>query len=188
MNPHQGTPEWHADRADKITCSRLGAILGLDPYCTPKRYWEELVGLRKPFAGNAATQWGQEHEADARRSYEIETGELVELCGFVTHPEFPWFGGSPDGLVGNQGGVEFKCPYRGELPNEPKPVHVAQCRALMMVTQRFIGVWHLYYWTPDETRRFPIHYDVAWMAGAWTKVEAFYNAVTNKEWPNGSGK
>jgi putative phage-type endonuclease len=182
MNPHQLTPEWHAARAGKITCSRLGAILGLDPYCTPKRYWEELVGLREPFAGNAATRYGQEHERDARWSYECEIGDLVELCGFVTHPYCTWFGGSPDGLVGDECGVEFKCIYRGELPEKPKPAHEAQCRGLMAVTRRISGIWDLYYWTPNATRRFCVQWDPVWWMNAWPKVQDFHNAVTRKEW------
>lgn len=181
MNPHQGTERWHAERAGKITCSRLGAVLGIDPYCTPKRYWEELVGLREPFKGNAATAWGQEHEPDARRSYEVETGELVELCGFVTHQKLPWFGGSPDGLVGSDGGMDAKCPYRGNIPEEVPPHYYAQCQGLMIATNR--DWWHLYYWTPDRTRIFPLKFDARWFDENWPKVLRFYEAVINKEWP-----
>jgi hypothetical protein len=35
---------------------------------------------------------------------------LVETCGFVLHPDIARFGASPDGLVGEDGLIQIKCP------------------------------------------------------------------------------
>src|SRR5699024_10124988 len=48
-----------------------------------------------------------------------ETGNLVEECGFYIHPDYDWLGASPDGLVGDDGIVEFKAPFG--LRNDENP-------------------------------------------------------------------
>ena len=55
-------------------------------------------------------EWGTEQEPHARAAYSARIGELVEEVGFVDHPSVANSGASPDGLVGDDGLVEFKCP------------------------------------------------------------------------------
>ena len=38
----------------------------------------------------------------------LESGEIVEECGLVLHPDIPDFGASPDGLIGVDGHVRKK--------------------------------------------------------------------------------
>jgi hypothetical protein len=54
--------------------------------------------------------WGTEQEPLARGAYEALTGLLVEETGFVPHPTITMAGASPDGLIGDHGLVEIKCP------------------------------------------------------------------------------
>ena len=53
---------------------------------------------------------GIELEPAARAAYEAHTGEFVETVGFVQHETLPYVGVSPDGLLGDAGLVELKCP------------------------------------------------------------------------------
>src|SRR5882757_4309420 len=53
---------------------------------------------------------GKDLEPFARRAYEIEKGAIVDETGFIPHPTIEFCGGSPDGLVGIDGGIEIKCP------------------------------------------------------------------------------
>lgn len=57
-----------------------------------------------------AMQDGVEREPFARMLYEADTSQVVELVGFALHPVWDWFGVSADGLCGEDGGVELKCP------------------------------------------------------------------------------
>ena len=54
--------------------------------------------------------WGTEQEPFARAAYEAKTGQMVEEVGFLPHPTIALAGASPDGLVGDSGMVEIKCP------------------------------------------------------------------------------
>ncbi len=59
---------------------------------------------------NAAMQWGVDTAADARMAYEFYRDARVEEVGFVPHPSGMASGASPDGLVGDDGLLELKCP------------------------------------------------------------------------------
>jgi putative phage-type endonuclease len=71
---------------------------------------ERLTGQPASTFSNAAMEWGTEQEPHARAAYSARTGELVEEVGFIDHPRILNSGASPDGLVGDEGLVEFKCP------------------------------------------------------------------------------
>ena len=55
-------------------------------------------------------QWGIEQEAAARECYAFDQGVSVLEVGFIAHPTIAMTGASPDGLVGDEGMVEIKCP------------------------------------------------------------------------------
>lgn len=78
-------------------------------------YMADLIAERltgKPTEGftNSAMQWGTDKEPEARIAYEFERGVTVAQVGFVNHPRIDMTGASPDGLIGDDGLVEIKCP------------------------------------------------------------------------------
>lgn len=137
--PLQRTDEWQAARTGRITGSRVGAILGLSKYRTRADVMREMVrqalGAAPEFTGNEATRYGEAHEADAINTYEQIFGELVMPSALVVHPEYEWLGASPDGLVGNDGMVECKCPFRSKYV-DPSAEYIAQMQLQMACTGR----------------------------------------------------
>ncbi len=112
----QGTPEWLAERAGKVTASMVSAVLAKPETAGYRDYQAQLVAeilTGKPQGSdytNAAMAFGTEMEPLARSAYEAETGFSVDEVGFCQHPTIERAGASPDGLVGNSGLVEIKCP------------------------------------------------------------------------------
>ena len=112
----QGTPEWLAERAGKVTASMVSAVLAKPETAGFRDYQAQLVAeilTGKPQGSdytNAAMAFGTEMEPLARSAYEAETGFSVDEVGFCQHPTIERAGASPDGLVGNSGLVEIKCP------------------------------------------------------------------------------
>jgi putative phage-type endonuclease len=115
----QGSKEWHAIRLGKVTASRVADATDLlksgKPGAKRETYLGELIAER--LSGVAATKfqndlmrWGKEQEPQARSLYEFMFNVEVEQVAFVDHPSIAMSGASPDGLVGTDGGVEFKCP------------------------------------------------------------------------------
>ena len=112
----QGTPEWLAARAGRVTASMISAVLMKPETAGFRDYQAQLVAeilTGKPQGSdytNAHMQFGTETEPLARSAYEAETGFSVDEVGLCIHPSIERAGASPDGLVGNSGLVEIKCP------------------------------------------------------------------------------
>jgi len=114
----QGTPEWFAARLGKVTASRVADVIAKTKsgYSTSRENYmaqltvERITNTQAESFTNAAMQWGTDQEPFARAAYEIATGLFVEEVGLVPHPSIEWAGASPDGLVGDDGLIEIKCP------------------------------------------------------------------------------
>ena len=114
----QGTDEWFAMRLGKVTASRAADVLAKTKTgysATRDNYMAQLVcerltGEKGENFTNAAMQHGTETEPLARAAYEAFKDVLVDEVGFVPHPSIIMAGASPDGLVGDDGLLEIKCP------------------------------------------------------------------------------
>lgn len=114
----QGSPEWHAARCGKVTASRIADLMARTKSgygASRANYMSEIIvermtGAPYPSFTTAAMQWGIETEPQARAGYAfLHDVEVVEV-GFINHPTLEGAGASPDGLVGDDGLVEIKCP------------------------------------------------------------------------------
>lgn len=192
----QRTPEWHAARLGKVTASRVADVIA-----KTKTGWgasranlmadlivERLTGQPASAFINAAMEWGTEQEPHARAAYSARTGELVEEAGFIDHPRVASSGASPDGLVGDDGLVEFKCPntathldtlLAGAVPNK----YVTQMQWQMACTGRkwcdFVSFDPR---LPEHLRMFVkrVERDDALIAGLEADVTVFLEELTHK--------
>lgn len=148
----QGTSEWLMERCGKATASEAATVMvkGKGPHglgAGAQTYAMEiaaeiLTGVTAVHGACQATDWGNRSEEQARLAYERESGLEIATAPFIEHVAFDRIGGSPDGLVGDDGGVEIKCPFAtknhvqtihsGRMPKEHKP----QVQALLWVTDR----------------------------------------------------
>jgi len=106
----QGTQEWFDIRKNRMTASHAQAIgnngKGLQTYIYDL-VAEYYSSQEKENFSNEHTERGNELEEQARGVYELETGNRVEQVGFIS--EGNYIGVSPDGLIGETGGLEIKC-------------------------------------------------------------------------------
>jgi len=109
-NIEQGSEEWFKIRELKATASHAQAIgnsgKGLETYVYDLVAEHYSTGEKVNFT-NEHTERGNELEEVAREMYKLETGDKVEEAGFIEMNEF--IGASPDGLIGEDGGLEIKC-------------------------------------------------------------------------------
>lgn len=114
----QGSDDWFACRRGKVTASRIADLMAKTRSgwgASRANYMAQLVAERltgetQDSYTNTAMQWGVEKEPEARLAYEFRQGVEVVEVGFIDHPKIAMSGASPDGLVGNDGLVEIKCP------------------------------------------------------------------------------
>lgn len=114
----QGSPEWLQARAGSVGASSIADMLA-----TTKSGWgagranlmarlvvERLTGVPSESFTNDAMRWGTETEPQARAAYAFMRDVDVVEVGIVPHPTIVGSHASPDGLVGNDGLIEIKCP------------------------------------------------------------------------------
>lgn len=114
----QRTDEWFAARLGKVTASKVSDVVAKTKsgYGASRATYmsqllvERLTKTRTEFYANAAMQWGTDTEPQARAAYEFITNNSVIEEGFIPHPTIEMSGASPDGLVGDNGMLEIKCP------------------------------------------------------------------------------
>ena len=145
----QRTEEWFAARCGKVTASRVADIIAKTKtgYSTSRENYlaqlvcERMTGKPAESYSNSAMQWGLEQEIYARGAYEAARDVLVDELGFVIHPTIAMAGASPDGLVGEFGLVEIKCPntatHIDTLLTQTVPTkYITQMQWQMACTQR----------------------------------------------------
>lgn len=115
----QRTEEWFAARAGKVTASRVKDVMMSKTTAGYQNYRSQLVcelltGQPTETHTSAAMQHGTDTEPQARAMYTLTTGNMVQEVGFIPHPLIAGAGASPDGLVGERGLVEIKCPQPTE--------------------------------------------------------------------------
>lgn len=162
----QGSPEWLAARCGVPSASRFAAIMATlksgGEAAERRNYRVDLVIERltgKPLESfqSAAMKQGTEREPFARMAYEEHSGNIVQEVGFCKHNRLE-AGASPDGLIGDDGGLEIKCPERAAHFNylsladgAAPPEYIWQIQGGMWITGR--AWWDFVSWNPD----FPAH-------------------------------
>jgi putative phage-type endonuclease len=92
----QGTPEWHAYRCGKVTASRVADVIA-----------KTKTGWGASRANYAAQLVVERLTGTVAESY---SNAEVGQCGLIQHPTIPLSCASPDGLIGDDGLLEIKCP------------------------------------------------------------------------------
>jgi len=164
VNCEQGSKEWHEARAGVITASmfetaraklKSGSSKG-EPTKAALDYAFSLAIERisgKPLDEGFET-WqmrrGHELEPMARMEHEAQTGLLVQRAGFVLTDDSA-FGASADGLIGEDGGSEYKCFLAPEklrafhIDNDASGI-MDQVQGCMWITGR--KWWHVGMYCP----------------------------------------
>ena len=119
----QGSPEWHRARLGLITASRVKDALARTSKgwgASRDRYRAQLAyELATGMPGaldmqTAAMRRGTLLEPMALACYERVSGSFVDRAGLLIRDDH-LLGYSPDGLIGNDGLVEVKCPGAEQL-------------------------------------------------------------------------
>lgn len=149
----QGTPEWWEAKRGIPSASNFHKILTpktMKPSASQEEYIHELIGDAVQLSPNYFTsrgspvtpdmQHGIDTEKEARSWYAMQEEMPVTRVGFVMS-DCGHLGCSPDALVGEEGGLELKCPQpktqagyllAGELPSDYR----CQVHGSLIVTGR----------------------------------------------------
>lgn len=120
VNVQQGSQAWLDARVGVLTASNFDKLITpktQKPSASMDQYVydvlaEIVMGRSLDDASSGYMQRGTDMEREARAWYEFETDTEIEEVGFLLRDDRR-VGCSPDGLVGDDGGLEIKCPSAG---------------------------------------------------------------------------
>ncbi len=159
----QGSPEWFAIRCGKPSASNFSRLVNSkgEPSKSLPGYARELASeifagkTLDQFSGNSWMDRGKDLEAEAIALYEFTHDVTVARVGFCTD-DAERYGCSPDGLVGDDGGLEIKC-LKAERHIEAVQYHskhgtmpsgyIQQVQGSLFVTGR--AWWDLQFFNPE---------------------------------------
>lgn len=144
LSMEQGSLEWLQARCGMIGASNFSKVLAGGSGKTRTDYMykvaaERITGNAEASYSNSAMDWGTETEPEARAAYELFESVAVDQVGFIVLND--WVGCSPDGLVGDKGLVEIKCPntttqIKTFLSGEMPKTHTPQVQGQLFVCER----------------------------------------------------
>ena len=148
INCEQGGKEWLAARLGVVTASEMDALVspegkvrtgqGPESYVY-RKVCERILGFA-PEASSWAMEQGSIMENEARPWYAFTNEVDVKTVGLLTTDDGK-MGASPDGLVGEDGGIEIKCFQPAKslevlLKNEVPKEYVMQIQTSLFVSGR----------------------------------------------------
>ena len=141
----QRTDIWYEARLGKATASRFKDIMTTVKYgeaAAVRNYRAQLVaerltGTKEDTWTSPAMQWGIDYEPLARLRYELTSNNEVLECGFFSHDTL-MAGASPDGLIGEDGLIEIKCPISATHIDTLKSQNVPKLYYWQVVGQMWI--------------------------------------------------
>jgi putative phage-type endonuclease len=169
---HQRTEEWYNIRLGRVGGSESSVLsvkgksesgLGAAAYTLLyEKAFEIIQG--EPVKENILTfamQRGMDLEPEAIHEYELHKMVKVDQVGYILNSHYKYAGYSPDGLVGENGLIEVKCPGNSEfmrqiITNEIPKQYLCQMQWGMFISDRTWCDYVVY--NPDYTKS-PLYID-----------------------------
>ena len=179
----QRSPEWFAQRNNAVTASDIPTVLNENEY---KSQWSLLLDKcnsnPRPFVGNEATRWGTHYEDIAIEKYSEIRDKKVLSFGLLIHPEYPWLGGSPDGITTDGVLLEVKCPLRRKIIHGEVPHHYLS-QVLLNLEICNLDIAHFIEYKPGNTdddfdiNIVEVKRDREWFARSLPIMKEFWDSV-----------
>jgi len=142
MNPEQRTPEWYTRRYNMLTASNIWQALSSDAQRN-RLIYEKCKPLDTSRTDNkwistaGSLHWGVKYEPLTVMVYEHLTNTEIGNFGCIQHPEYPFLGASPDGIIMNSESplygrlVEIKNIFNREMDGIPSEAYWIQTQIQM---------------------------------------------------------
>jgi hypothetical protein len=175
----QRTPEWFALRSNKVSGSKLSALLFFRRDADRRQCLMEMIGVvpRAPLdaRGKQNVAWGLEHEKDAIAWVLDQVPDMLVFdAGFQASldPLTPWLGSSPDGLVyaptlyGHELAV-LECKCACKRGSDGKTIaysavpyyYIGQCYWHMITARRECKLCIFVCWAESGSRAWRVEWD-----------------------------
>ena len=179
----QRSPEWFAERSKRLTASNFGSAAGIKgAYKSRAALWRIQTG-REVVEVNEWMLFGTQYEPVAKFAYEVLSGNVVDDCGLIVHPDNDFLGCSPDGIIASVGVLETKC--RSREPHESiSDQFMAQIQGQLACTK--MEQCHFQSWSPTGQRVWEVKRSAEYWDWIFPLLKEFWSHVKNDEQPKRS--
>lgn len=188
---------WFEERRIRLTASNFGAVCNRKPYTSCAALVQKILYSS---VDCESMKYGRANETTALINLSKELGIEIKPCGLFIDSDKPFLAASPDGLIGEDGIVEIKCPAAGcdltpdevisqkkglvgtmwqfcqktnTLKIKEKHAYHLQVQGQLHITQRQYCLFTL--WTPRGLKYERIYRDdLLWKREMEGKLELFY--------------
>lgn len=185
LDLQQDTPEWLKARNNKIGASDALIIMGVSPWSTPFKLWQQKLGLIPLDEMNDRMRRGKELEPYALKEFNAIMNLNCKSVVAVSD-ELDYVMASFDGYdLDKNIALEIKCPgpesheqaLRGEIPD----IYYPQLQQQMYVS----GLESMYYFSYDgkENALLKVVKDVKFIDSLLIELNKFWNCLQNLESP-----
>lgn len=185
----QRTDDWYEWRNAGLGSSDAPVILGVSPYSTPFKLWEEKCGLREREAENWGQRRGNELEPVARADAEMIL-DLDLPPKLFEHAQFSFLRASVDGWNPADGGtvLEIKAPCKEDhamaIAGVVPPKYFVQNQHQLLVSGARRVVYYSYHPKFDPVRAWvEVFPDRDFMLELFERLCAFWNLVQSRTPP-----
>jgi len=182
----QGSSGWHKSRAERVTASQFGVVCGVSDFARPVDLWMLRTGrVEDPFRGNADTARGNTLEPVAlawyKKNFCSSPKVEVQVTGHWLCEGASYLGASPDGLIGEDGLIEIKCP-RYQTHEYVPAYYMAQVQGQLHITKRAWCDFVSYHQTQEPTVH-RVYYSKAYWDWMFPQLRQFYFHIQMDEPP-----
>lgn len=184
-----GSPEW----LQKITASKVAAVLGLSPFESPRSLWDLMKGRRPADDPSDEMLRGQFLEAGILNWFFARHPELGRMGSeqTVTRGDLPWAAATPDDIATHPDGtrvpVEAKTDARGDGWGTPGTDEIPLYYLTQCMWTMHIGGWdriHVACLGPFmELAEYEVAYDADLARDIEGRCLAFYRSLQASEPP-----
>ncbi|XP_063216740.1 uncharacterized protein LOC134527744 isoform X1 [Bacillus rossius redtenbacheri] len=104
-----GSGEWLERRRKMLTASKFGRICRRRATTSCKALVKNII-YSSSISSVPAIAYGKKNESIALEQLERQENLVIQQCGLFIDEQLPFLGATPDGLIGEHGLVEIKCP------------------------------------------------------------------------------
>lgn len=180
MDAHliQGSDSWKSWRRNCVTATDVSKIIGINPWCSALKLWNQKLGLEPEQEENQSMRTGSALEIPARERFIKETGiNMTPAVKF--HPIDSWKMASLDGVSDcGKYALEIKCSQK--LYERTKAGFIDEIYKCQVNWQMYIlditMVYFMAYWNGDYALM-EIKRDDDFLNKIMPKIHEFYNSM-----------
>ncbi len=145
---------WYHQRSGRVTASKFKSVCCTNVTQPAQSLIKAICYPESVLFKSRATQWGCEHEDQARKIYQKEMRKkhanlTLSKNGLIISPSYPFMGASPDGIIEcsccGYGVLEIKCPYSCRDKTLQERVDESKFYLSKIGGDLSLDVYHAYY-------------------------------------------